>query len=52
MAIGTNGINYILTGDNQWIKYNSSTSSGGGGGIGEITDIEPISSHEIDSLFT
>lgn len=30
-AIGTDGTNYILTGSNKWIKYSSTTSSGGGG---------------------
>lgn len=39
LAIGTNGEDYILTGNNQWIKYNGylggGSGSGGSSGSGE-----------------
>ena len=53
LAIGTNGTNYILTGNNEWVKYNGNASSGssGGTGTGELIDIESITDDEIKSLF-
>ena len=53
LAIGTNGTNYILTGNNEWVKYNGNASSGssGGTGTGELIDIESITDEEIKSLF-
>ncbi len=36
LAIGTNGEDYILTGENQWIKYTG--SFGGGSGSGGSSD--------------
>lgn len=52
LAIGTDGINYILTGDNEWIKYtNASGGSSGGTGSGELIDVEAITDDEIKSLF-
>lgn len=50
LAIGTDGINYILTGNNVWIKY-STSSSGGSSGGGVVEDIEQITTEEIQSLF-
>ena len=32
LAKGTDGSNYILTGENKWIPYISNTSGGGSGG--------------------
>ena len=36
LAIGTNGDDYILSGNNQWVKYNG--SFGGGSGSGGSSD--------------
>lgn len=45
-AIGTNGINYILTGNNEWIRYNSTVSES------DIEDYNIATESDIDSLFT
>lgn len=52
-AIGTNGTNYILTGDNTWIKY-SSNNSGSSGGSGEncyCEELEYATSNDIQQMF-
>lgn len=38
LAKGTDGTNYILTGENKWIAYNTTTSGGGGGGGSDDPD--------------
>ena len=35
LAIGTNGENYILTGQNQWVKYNGNFGGGSGSDSGD-----------------
>lgn len=45
LAIGTDGTNHILTGDNKWIRYNSSESF-------SDLEFEPISEEQINELFT
>lgn len=49
MAIGTNGDKYVLTGDNNWIKYNA---QGGSGTSGDSEEIQAITDEEINSLFS
>lgn len=44
-AIGTNGTNYILTGNNKWVKYSSSSSGGGG------SSEEWATTDDIDKMF-
>ena len=46
LAIGTNGINYILTGNNEWIKYSQANSSESSGEILE-DNIIPITNEDI-----
>ena len=41
IAKGTNGKDYILTGNNTWISYSSTTTGGStGGDVGDKDDIE------------
>lgn len=49
-AVGTDGTNYVLTGENEWKKYNT-LSTGSPSDNPQEEDIEPITSEDIASLF-